>query len=147
MSDLQEKTANALRAALKAEHTALWVYGLAEAFLGTDTRSAADEATAEHRERRNAAERALRDANLTPPPGAPAYRLPESIEDADSAVRMLITSENDCQVGWRAVLESTDNAALRRTALKGLTTSATRATRWRLHAGQQPSATAFPGKP
>lgn len=147
MSELQEKTANALRAALKAEHATLWVYSLAEAFLGRDTRSAADEAAAEHREQRNAAERALRDANLTPPTGAPAYRLPKSVEDANSAVRMLITSETDCQVGWRSVLENTEDAGLRRTALKGLTTSATRATRWRLHAGQRPSATAFPGKP
>lgn len=148
MSELSENTAEALRDAVGAEHAALWVYGLAGAFLGEDrARSAADEATAEHRDRRDAAERALRAANRTPPPEEPAYRLPDRVTDQRSAIRALITAEEDCQVGWRAVLENTEDAALRRTALDGLTTASTRSTRWRLAIGERPAAAAFPGSP
>ena len=148
MSELSKNTAEALRNALGAEHAALWVYGLAGAFLGEPrTRSAADDATAGHRDRRDAAERALRDANLTPPPGEPAYQLPKQVNDQNSAIRMLITAEEDCQVGWRAVLENTEDAALRRTALEGLTTASTRSARWRLTIGERPAVTAFPGRP
>jgi hypothetical protein len=60
---------------------------------------------------------------------------------------VLVVAEADTAVGWRAVLERTDDAALRRAALEALTVAAVRATRWRRAAGQAPAAPAFPGQP
>lgn len=148
MSELSEETAGALRSALGAEHAALWVHGLASAFVEeARVRSALDEAAGEHEELRGAAEQVLRDAQLTPPAAEPAYSPPSHVTDQRSAIAVLITAENDCQIGWRSVLENAENAELRRTALNGLTTAATRETRWRLTIGEQPAVSAFPGKP
>lgn len=148
MSELSEQATDALRAVVGAEHAAIWVYGLAAAFVQESrVRSAADEALAHHRTRRDAAERVLRDSGQQPPAAQPAYTAPQPVTDQKSAIGLLITAENDCQIGWRSVLENTNDPGLRRSALDGLIAAATRAARWRLTTGEQPAAQAFPGKP
>ncbi len=147
MSTLSEYTANALRDALGAEHASLWVYGLTSAFASESrVRPAISEAMNTHRAQRDSAERLIRDAGMKPPVAQPAYSLPQPVTDQNSAIRALITAETECQIGWRSVLENTQDAGLRRTALDALTASATRATRWRVTVGE-PGVTAFPGSP
>nr|WP_246330855.1 ferritin-like domain-containing protein [Saccharopolyspora hordei] len=137
-----------MRSALGAEHAAVWVHGFASAYVSEPrVRSAIDDAADQHRRLRDAAEELIRGAGQTPPAAQPAYDPRTQVTDQRSAIDLLITAESDCQVGWRSVLENTDDPGLRRTALDGLTTSATRATRWRLTVGQQPAAEAFPGRP
>jgi hypothetical protein len=148
VTELSEEALNALRSALSAEHAALWVYGLANAFAGeARVRSAIGDAVEQHRRLRDTAERALRDAAQTPPAAQPAYDVGEPVGDQKAAIGLLVKAESDCEIGWRSVLENTEDPALRGTALDGLTTSATRATRWRLTIGQQPAAEPFPGQP
>lgn len=137
----------AVQDALGAEHAAIWVYGLVSAFLPEDFAAAVDEGAAEHRSRRDATERLLADAGGTPRPPEPAYIPPEPVTDQPSALAVLVLAETDTTVAWRAVLERTDDADLRRTALEALTVAAVRATRWRRAAGQTPVALAFPGLP
>lgn len=145
---LSDAAVTALRDALGAEYAAAWVYDLTTAFVSEDrVRSAVREAVASHRGRRDAARRLLRDAGVEPPPPDAAYRVPRQVTDQDSAIRLLITTEEDCAVGWRAVLEAGDSQRVRRSALDGLTTAATRATRWRITVGEQPPTPAFPGVP
>lgn len=146
MSELSDGAIGALRSVLGAENAAVWVYGLSTAYV-TDgpLKSAVGDAYDEHRAHRDTAEAALRGAGTTAPPAAPAYALPAPVTDQGSALRALLTAEHDCQVGWRSVLENTDDAGLRRTALDGLTTSTTRATRWSLALGQ-PAPDPFPGR-
>lgn len=147
MSGLSDEAAGALRDALSAEHAAVWVYGLASAYASEKrVNSAASEALEEHVGQRGEAERALRDAGMTPPPAQPAYSVPQPVTDQKSAIRAVLTAEDDCQVGWRSVLENTDDRHLREVALRGMTTSATRATRWRITI-DEPGAKAFPGQP
>ena len=147
MTELSEEATQALRAALGAEHAAIWVYGLASAYAGENrVRDAIEDAMAEHRKQRDEADRLIRDTGQTPPSAQPAYDAGQ-LTDQKSAVQLLVKTENDCQIGWRAVLESTEDPGIRRTALDGLTTSAARATRWRLTIGQRPAAAEFPGKP
>ncbi|MER7083879.1 protein of unknown function [Saccharopolyspora kobensis] len=147
MTELSDAEGTALRSALSAEHAALWVYGLASAYVGENrVRSAIDDAQEQHRRLRDTAEKVIRGAGQIPPSAQPAYDVGERVSDQDSAIGLLIKAEGDCQVGWRSVLENTDDPGLRGTALDGLTTSATRATRWRLTVGQQPAAQAFPGQ-
>lgn len=148
MSELSDAAIGALRSVLGAENAAVWVYGLASAYV-TDkqVKTAVDEAFDEHRGHRDTAERVLRDAGTKPPAAQPAYSLPQPVTDQQSAVQALITAENDCQVGWRSVLENTEDANVRRTALDSLTTSAARSTRWSLTIGAPTAVKPFPGKP
>lgn len=146
--ELSEQAATALRRAVRAEHAAVWVHGLAGAFVSEPrVASAIGEAAENHRRLREAGERLLREAGITPPLAEPAYSVPQPVTDQDSAIRLLITTEHDCAVGWRSVLETAEVPEARRDALDALTTASTRATRWRITIGEQPAAPPFPGRP
>jgi hypothetical protein len=147
VSELSETETDALRDAISAEHAAVWVYGFATAFTSSSVRSAVVEATEEHARQRDNAQRVLQDAGQRPPAAQPAYDIDQEVTDEKSAIQLLVTAEQDCQTGWRSVLENSENAELRRLALTGLTDSATRCTRWRITAGQRPAAPVFPGRP
>jgi hypothetical protein len=69
------------------------------------------------------------------------------VTDQASAIAVLVLAETDVTVAWRAVLERTDDKALRAAALAGLTDAAVRATRWRRAGGQTPATPALPGTP
>ncbi|WP_243793083.1 DUF4439 domain-containing protein [Saccharopolyspora gloriosae] len=150
--ELPEEGATALAAALRAEHAAVWTYEMVTAFVSRpQVRSAVAEATGVHEGHRDDTQRLIRATGATPPAAAPAYTLPQPVTDENSAISVLITVERECQIGWRSVLENTEpddaGPGVRRTALTALTTAATRATRWRITAGQNPAAEAQPGKP
>ncbi|MGH3974475.1 MAG: DUF4439 domain-containing protein, partial [Pseudonocardiaceae bacterium] len=78
---------DALQAALAAEHAAVWVYGLAGAFVPDGLAGQLSEAAVEHRARRDATERILIDAGTQPVPAEPGYRIPEPVTDTASALR------------------------------------------------------------
>ena len=147
MSGLSGAAAGALQRALSAEHAAVWVYGLASAY-GTEKRvnTAVSDALQEHADQRGQAEQALRRAGEAAPIAQPAYSVPQPVTDQMSAIRAALTAETDCQVGWRSVLENAEDRQLREIALQGLTTSTTRAARWRITI-DEPGAQAFPGQP
>ncbi|WP_017974101.1 ferritin-like domain-containing protein [Actinopolyspora halophila] len=146
-AELSETGARVLERALGAEHAAVWLYGLAKAFAqDSGVVSAVDEGTSAHRGHRDRTRRLLRAAGNTPPPADPAYRPPESVTDQASAVHALIAAEQDCSVGWLAVLERSENRRLSQLALDCLTGAATRATTLRLEVGEQPGTPAFPGR-
>ncbi|GDY30533.1 ferritin-like domain-containing protein [Gandjariella thermophila] len=145
--ELPEETVDALQKALGTEHAAVWVYGLASAFLPAAAQPALTEGATAHRARRDATERLLRDAGATPAASAPAYLPPNPVTDAASAAAMLVSAENDTSVAWRGVLERSDDQDVRRAAVDALTASAVRAVSWRQRAGQSPAVVAFPGRP
>lgn len=152
MSELSDQAVQALRTALNAEHAAVWTYGLATAFAGTpQVSSAIGDATEVHEGHRDEAQRLIRGGGGSAPVAAPSYALPQQVTDQTSMVRVLITAEQECQVGWRSVLENTEpdegDPAIRRTALDALTSAASRATRWRITIGENPAAVSLPGKP
>ncbi|GAA1272302.1 ferritin-like domain-containing protein [Saccharothrix xinjiangensis] len=134
----------AVQGALGAEHAAVWTYGLVSAFISQQAAAVAEGANA-HRARRDATERRLRDQGVTPNPPAPAYLPPQPVDSAASAIAALIAVETDACVAWRGVLERTEDAGLRTSALDALTTAAVRATRWRRAAGLTPLSITFPG--
>lgn len=144
---LPSDAAAAVQSALGAEHAALWVYGLVSAFLPDSFKAPVAEGTTAHRARRDATERLLAAAGETPQPAEPAYVPPKPVTDQKSAIAVLVVAESDTAVAWRAVLERTDDAKVRRAALEALTVAAVRATRWRKTAGQSPAAPPFPGQP
>ena len=138
----------ALQGALAAEHAAMWVYGVAGAFLPSGLTSRLDEAATEHQARRDATEQVLIGAGVPPVPAEPGYLTPEPVTDAASALRLVITAENDAAAAWRSVVErSPADPNLRGSALEALTAAAVRATRWRATAGTTPLTVPFPGAP
>ena len=138
----------ALQAALAAEHAAVWVYGVASAFVSSALTRRLDEATTAHQARRDATERMLIDAGVPPVPPEPGYLSPEPVTDAASALRLMITAETDAAAAWRSVVErSPTDPDLRGAALEALTAAAVRATRWRATAGTAPVTVPFPGAP
>jgi hypothetical protein len=87
----------------------------------------------------------LKDRGATPNPPAAAYLPPSPVSNGPSALAALVAAEQDTCAAWRGVLERTDDAALRTTALEALTTAAVRATRWRKAAGTSPASITMPG--
>jgi hypothetical protein len=136
----------ALQGALAAEHAAIWVYGVAGAFVPNGLSSRLDEAATEHQARRDATERVLIGAGVHPVSPEPGYLTPEPVTDAASALRLLIIAENDAAAAWRSVVErSPADPNLRESALEALIAAAVRATRWRATAGTTPVTVPFPG--
>lgn len=139
---------DALQAALAAEHAAVWVYGLAGAFVPDELAGQLGEAAVAHQARRDATERTLIDAGARPVPAEPGYLTPEPVTDAASALRLAITAETDAAAAWRSVIErGPAEPGLREAALDALTQAAVRATRWRATAGTTPLTVPFPGQP
>ena len=135
-----------LQTALGAEHAAVWVLSLATAFVSPELAGAVAEGLTAHRARRDATERLLRDYGVRPAPAAPAYATPSPVVDQASAAVVLVTAESDLTESWRAVIERTDDAELRKIALDSLTDSAVRAARWRAVAAAEPLTVALPGQ-
>lgn len=138
----------ALQGALAAEHAAVWVYGVAGAFMSSTLARRLDEAATAHQARRDATERMLIDAGVPPVPPEPGYLTPEPVTDATSALRLVITAETDAAAAWRSVVErSPADPDVRGAAVEALTATAVRATRWRQAAGTVPLTVPFPGTP
>jgi uncharacterized protein DUF4439 len=144
---LAADSAAAVQDALGAEHAALWVYGLVSAFLPGEFDAAVQESSNAHRARRDATALLLSGAGQNPRAGEAAYVPPRPVTDQASALAVLVVAETDVTVAWRAVLERTDDRALRASALAALTDAAVRATRWRRTAGQAPATPPLPGAP
>jgi Domain of unknown function (DUF4439) len=139
---------DALQGALAAEHAAIWVYGVVEAFVSATLDGQLEQAATAHQARRDATERVLIDAGALPVPSEPGYLTPEPVTNAASALRLAITAESDAAAAWRSVVErSPADPGLRGAALDALTGAAVRATRWRATAGTSPLTVPFPGAP
>ncbi|HEU0086367.1 MAG TPA: ferritin-like domain-containing protein [Pseudonocardiaceae bacterium] len=139
---------DALQAALAAEHTAVWAYGLAGAFMPDKLAGQLAEAAAAHRMCRDGAEALLIAAGAPPVPAEPGYLTPEPVTNSASALRLAVIVETDAAAAWRSVIErSPAQAELRRAALDALTGAAVRAARWRATAGRIPLTVPFPGAP
>ncbi|MEV4056809.1 ferritin-like domain-containing protein [Amycolatopsis sp. NPDC049688] len=135
-----------LQGALAAEHAAVWVYGLVSAFLPGDFGDAEKSGAAEHALRRDLLQTMLSAAGATPVAPEAAYVPKNPVTDAKSASQVVATAEADCASAWLAVVNHTDDAGLRTTALHALVAASRRGTPWRSEAGEKPVAIAMPGQ-
>ncbi|HCT78160.1 MAG TPA: DUF4439 domain-containing protein [Micromonosporaceae bacterium] len=138
-------TGDRLRAALAAEHAALFAYGRLGVLLDAPGKTEAHAAEVAHRARRDALIVLLDQAKASPVPADPAYALPFPIPDKPSALRLAVHVEDGVAATWRSALASTEGEA-RRIALEGYADAAVRATRWRKAAGVTPLTSTFPGR-
>lgn len=135
-----------LQVALAAEHAAVWVYGLVSAFLPGEFGDAEKSGAAEHALRRDYLQATLSAAGATPVAPEAAYVPKNPVTDAKSASQVVATAEADCATAWLAVIDHTDDAGLRTTALHALVAASRRGTPWRSEAGVKPTAIAMPGQ-
>jgi Domain of unknown function (DUF4439) len=137
--------AERLADALRAEHAAIYAYGVLGARLDAATVPFAVRAETAHRMRREALTLRLAALAAAAPPAEPAYALPSPVTDQASALRLAITVEERCAGIWRQALPDVtgDDRAL---AVDALTDCATRATRARLIAGVRPATVPLPGR-
>ncbi|WP_370965833.1 ferritin-like domain-containing protein [Amycolatopsis sp. cg9] len=135
-----------LQTALAAEHAAVWVYGLVGAFLPADFSEGEKSGAAEHALRRDFLQTTLAASGATPVAPEAAYVPKNPVTDAKSASQVVATAEADCASAWLAVVNHTDDAGLRTTALHALVAASRRGTPWRSEAGEKPTAIAMPGQ-
>lgn len=137
----------ALVDALRAEHAAVFAYGIVAAF-SNPTRAAQIAAdTAAHRARRDATIDALGAANVVAPGAEPGYTMPFPVTDPTSAIQLAVAVESDTATAWRSVIERARSEPVRATAVDALTESALRAANWRAVLGMAPPTVPFPGQP
>ncbi|GAA2067968.1 ferritin-like domain-containing protein [Williamsia deligens] len=138
-------TTDALAGTVRAEDAAVFVYGIAAAYAAIPRRDTVAEYTADHRSRRDEWARLLTAAGATPPEAAVGYVIPVPVTDPTSAIRAVLTAEEDCTRAYRVLLEKADSEAVRRAGVDALSGAAVRAARWRLVLQISPSTTALPG--
>lgn len=138
----------ALADAVRAEHAAVYAYGLVAAYAAAQRGAAVTEAAGAHRARRDAATALLRASGAQPPPAEAGYVIPLPVTDPATALALAAQVERETAVAWRAVLERSEpTAPVRASAVAALTDCAVRAAGWRAVLAQLPPTTAFPGSP
>lgn len=128
----------ALQAALRAEHAAVYGYGVVGGRIGAERRAEARTAYDAHRARRDALRRTVRTLGGEPEPSAAAYALPFPVPDSAAAVRLAAELEDRVAGVYSDLVRATDGAR-RGTAAESLREAAVRAARWR------GGSVAFPG--
>jgi hypothetical protein len=134
----------ALQEALRAEHAAIYGYGVAGAYLNGAVQSSARQIEMTHRDRRDELSLRIQAQSGELVPAEPGYELPFPVTDAASAMRLAATLEEGTAGAWRDALAGTEGDD-RAFAVDALIASAVQATRWREAAGIVPTTVAFPG--
>ncbi|MGY1438344.1 ferritin-like domain-containing protein [Streptomyces reniochalinae] len=129
---------SAVQAALRAEHAAVYGYGVVGGRIDPDRKSQVRECYDAHRSRRDALRRTVRSLGGDPEPAAAAYALPFAVPDSDAAVRLAAQLE-DRLAGVYADLVRASEGRRRRAAADALREAAVRSVRWK------GSGVAFPG--
>jgi hypothetical protein len=132
--------------ALRAEHAAIFAYGVLGAHLPRGEQAAATEADRAHRDRRDAVATLLTARSVEPPVAEPNYALPGPVDSPADARRLAVTVEERVAAAWRAAVPTLAGPD-RRLALDALIDCAVRAARWRqsVNPGSPPTVP-FPGR-
>ncbi|MFJ9040055.1 ferritin-like domain-containing protein [Streptomyces sp. NPDC102406] len=128
----------AVQAALRAEHAAVYGYGVVGGRIREGRRAEARAAYDAHRARRDELRRTVRDLGGDPEESAGAYALPFPVPDSAAAARLAADIE-DKVAGVYADLVRAASGERRRGAADALREAAVRAVRWR------GGSVAFPG--
>lgn len=129
---------------LAAEHAAVFGYGVIGAHLDDLRRTMALSAFDDHRVLRDRLVQRMSARGLATPGPALSYAV--AVTTPGTAVQQAISLETGLGVLWRDLVGATDNADLRSLAVRSLSESAVRATRWRQAAGITPLTTPWPGQ-
>src|SRR3954462_5990708 len=144
--DARSETA-ALRAALAAEHAAVWGYGVVGAALAPAGRSTAAASEGAHRDVRDRLVALLDERKADPVPAQAAYTLPFPVLTAVDAAALAVVLEDGVAGAGGRGLGRAAHRHIRKLAVDTLSATEVRAVSWRPAAGQTPVTSAFPGLP
>ncbi|MFC5754793.1 ferritin-like domain-containing protein [Actinomadura rugatobispora] len=141
---------DALQTVLRAEHAAVYGYGVVGARLRGSLRESARTLWNAHRTRRDELAARITGLGAEPAAAAPAYRLPVQVASARGAAQVAAALEDDLVVSYTGLAGSAD-AALRTFAAQAMQEAMARAVRWHSLSGRpvkEPSAgPSVPGPP
>jgi hypothetical protein len=138
---------SALQAALRAEHAAVYGYGVVGARLRGPLQRSARSFWHAHRVQRDALAARITAAGAEPEAAAVAYTLPAEVTSTRSAAHVAAVLEDDLVTAY-AGLAGAAEPALRTLAARAMQDAMARAVRWRSEADRPASpASAFPGLP
>ncbi|WP_019203414.1 ferritin-like domain-containing protein [Tsukamurella sp. 1534] len=135
----------AVGAAIRAEHAAIYLYGVVDAYASPARKSDIATMTAEHRAQRDSLIAVLTAASVEVPAAAPGYTPPKPVADPVSAAELAAALEDDCAAAHRNLLSQGDGDGVRHLGVTGLGGAATRGARWRVALGVTPVGPPFPG--
>jgi hypothetical protein len=139
--------AEALNAALAAEHAAVWGYGVVGATLAPDKQKLAAEAESAHRDARDGLVAVLSEHGADPVDAEGAYELPFPVLSEADAATLAVTLEDGVSGAYTRVLAEAATSATRELAVAALGSTEVRAVSWRARAGTKPLTSPFPGLP
>ncbi|GAA2447486.1 ferritin-like domain-containing protein [Actinomadura vinacea] len=147
----RKASVDALQAALRAEHAAVYGYGVVGARLRGSLRDSARTMWHTHRTQRDDLTARLTGLAAEPAAAAAAYRLPLQVTSARTAAQVAAALEDDLVTAYTGLAGSPD-VALRVLAARAMQEAMTRAVRWHSLAGRpempgSPRSAAFPGLP
>jgi hypothetical protein len=131
---------SALQAALRAEHAAVYGYGVVGAHLTGAALAAATSDWIAHQVARDSLEAILRSAGQQPAAAAVAYRLPHPVHGPATAMSLAVTLENRVAAAYLSMV-ALPSRRFRELGARGVTAAAIRAASWR------GKTVAFPGFP
>lgn len=140
------RTVNALQDALRAEHAAVYGYGVLGARLRGPLQQTAKTHWDAHRLQRDDLVARLTGQGARPEAAAPVYRLPVKVTSARTAAELAAALEQDL-VGAYVGLAGATDPALRSFAAHAMQRAMIRSVRWLSSAGRPLPGEAFPGLP
>lgn len=134
-----------LQAALRAEHSAIWAYGIVGAAIGPESRSAVRDVDAAHRAGRDALADLIRLRGADPASAEANYELPFPVADPAGALRLAALLEIGVAQGYAFALSRSDTQRAKGFTLAALIDAALRQTNWQQLSGITPVTPEFPG--
>ena len=139
--------AQALNAALAAEHAAVWGYGVVGAALPAGKRKLAAAAEDAHRDARDGLVALLAERGADPVESEGGYRLPFPVLSEVDAATLAVTLEDGVAAAYVRVLGEAAESSTRKFAVEALSAGEVRAVSWRTRAKKKPVTEPFPGLP
>lgn len=134
-----------LQAALRAEHSAIWGYGIVGASVGLDARLAVRDVEGAHRAQRDELADLIRLRGAEPDPAEANYELPFPVADLAGALQLAALLEAGIAQGYAFAISQAESQRAKVFALAALIDAALRQTTWQQQSGTTPASPEFPG--
>lgn len=134
-----------LQAALRAEHSAIWGYGVVGAAVSLEARPAVRDVDSAHRAGRDELADLIRLRGADPDPAEASYELPFPVADPTGALQLAALLEDGVAQGYAFAISQADSQRAKAFSLAALIDAALRQTTWRQLSGSTPISPEFPG--
>ncbi len=142
---MSEGEIEGLQAAMRAEHSAIWGYGIVGASVGLDARLAVRDVDAAHRAERDELADLIRLRGAEPDPAEANYELPFPVAEPAVALQLAALLEAGVAQGYAFAISRAKSQRAKGFALAALIDAALRQTMWQQQSGTMPASPEFPG--